>query len=74
MNAAPSLAPDIRACAIERAPRENNETRVRTHPRSARRCTIDLGVAKRGSKQPSPKRGANINARERIAGQSTAQK
>ena len=74
MNAARSLAPDIRARAIDRVSRENSQTRVRTRQRSARRCASNLGVTKSGSKQPPPKRGANINAREQIAGQSTAQK
>jgi hypothetical protein len=77
MNAAASLAPsDFRACAIDRAPREKTETlaRVRQHSTPALRCIIDVGMAWRGSKQRPPKRGASINARDSIAGQSTAQK
>jgi hypothetical protein len=70
MNAAPSLAPtDIRACAIDQAPREKTETLAR-----ALCCIIDVSKARHGSKQQPPKRGASINARECIAGQTTAQK
>jgi hypothetical protein len=77
MNAAPSLAPtDIRACAIDPASREKPETPARAHRRSplALRCIIDIKLARRGSKQRPSKRGASINARNGIAGQSTAQK
>jgi hypothetical protein len=77
MNAARSLAPsDFRACAIDQAPRENPETLAgaRQHSTPPLRCIIDVGMASRGSKQLPPKRGASINARDSIAGQSTAQK
>jgi hypothetical protein len=76
MNAAPSLAPsDFRACATSQAPREKPETlaRARRHSMLPRRIT-GASLAKRCSKQQAPKRGASINARDSIAGQSTAQK
>jgi hypothetical protein len=77
MNAARSLAPsDFRAYAIDQAPRGKPETLGRARHRStlARRCIIDFSMANRGSKQLAPKRGAGTNARDSIAGQSTAQK
>ncbi len=73
MNAARSLAPtDIRACAIDQASTEKPETlpRARRHLH----CIIDLSMVGRDSKPQPPKRGANINARDGVAGQSTAQK
>jgi len=76
MNAAPSLAPsDFRACATGQAPREKPEAlaRARRHSMLPRRIT-GASLAKRCSKQRAPKRGASINARDSIAGQSTAQK
>lgn len=73
MNAARSLAPDIRAFAIDRAPGEKSKLRVRDR-QPALRSSINLGLARRGAKQQPLKRGATINARNSIAGQSTAQK
>jgi hypothetical protein len=77
MNAAPNLAPtDIRACATGQAPRQTTATPARAgqHGMPALGCINGVGMARRGSKQRLPKRGPNINARNGIAGQSTAQK
>ena len=75
MNAAPNLA-YIRACAIGQAPRETTATPARAgqHGMPALGCINGVGMARPGSKQPPLKRGANTNARNEIAGQSTAQK
>jgi hypothetical protein len=75
MNAAPSLAPsDFPRMRDRSGPQGKKQLLVRAHSTPPLRCITDVSMAKRGSKQQAPKRGASTNARDSIAGQSTAQK
>jgi hypothetical protein len=77
MNAAPSLAPsDFPRMRDRSGPQGKIQqlARARQHRTPPLRCITDVSMAKRGSKQQAPKRGASTNARDSIAGQSTAQK